>query len=97
MAIGRASKKARRREAEIVFVDETGFSFRAKTARTWAPRGRTPVLQRVSKRRELSTAIGLTRSGRISKRHFDQAIHGPGVVVFLGHLRRPIKGPMIVI
>src|SRR5512147_1565644 len=37
-------KKAGRRGAEIVFVDETGFSFRDGVATTWAPRGRTPVL-----------------------------------------------------
>src|SRR5829696_7935510 len=53
-------KKSRRRGAEIVFVDETGFSFRDGVATTWAPRGRTPMLRRVSKRRVLSTAIGLT-------------------------------------
>lgn len=49
------------------FVDETGFSFRAKTGTTWAPKGQTPVLRRVSKRRALSTVIGLTLSGRIYK------------------------------
>jgi len=32
------------------------------------------VLRRVSKRRELSTMVGLTLSGRILKRHFKHAI-----------------------
>lgn len=53
--------------------------------------------RRVSKRRELSTAIGLTVSGRIYKRHFDQAIRGPDAVAFLEHLRRRIGGPLIVV
>jgi len=54
-------------------------------------------LRRVSKRREVSTAIALTLSGRIYKRHFDHAIHGPDVVVFLRHLQRCLPGPLMVI
>jgi transposase len=90
-------KKARRTGAEIVFVDETGFSFQAKTATTWAPIGRTPILRRLSKRRELSTIIALTLSGRIFKRHFPQAIGGTDIVVALQHFQRHLPGPMIVI
>jgi transposase len=90
-------KKARRTGAEIVFVDETGFAFQAKTATTWAPIGQTPILRRLSTRRELSTAIALTLSGRIFKRHFQQAIGGTEMVVALQHCRRHLPGPMIVI
>ena len=90
-------KKARRRGAEIVFVDETGFSFRSRVGLTWAPIGQTPVLRRVSKRRELSTMVGLTLSGRILKRNFKHAIKGPDAVVFLGHLRRHLQRPLLVV
>ncbi len=41
--------------------------------------------------------IGLTLSGRISKRHFDHSVHGPDVVVFLRHLQRCLPGPLMVI
>jgi hypothetical protein len=81
----------------IVFVDETGFSFQLGTAKTWAPRGQTPVLRRVSKRRQVSTAVGLTLSGQIYKKHFDHAIHGEDTVALLKHLRRWIHGPLILI
>ena len=81
----------------IVFIDETGFSFQLGTAKTWAPKGRTPVLRRISKRRQVSTAIGLTLSGQIFKRHFDHAIHGEDTVTLLKHLRGKIRGPMIII
>jgi transposase len=80
-----------------VFVDEVGFSFRAKTGTTWAPRGHTPVLRRVSKRRELSTLVGLTVSSKLYKRHFEHAIHGEDVVIALRHIKRHIPGPMILI
>jgi hypothetical protein len=54
-------------------------------------------LRRLSKRRELSTAIALTLSGRIFKRHFPQARGGTEMVVALQHVQRHLPGPMIVI
>ena len=80
-----------------MFIDETGFSFRSRPGTTWAPKGRTPVLRRISKRRALSTAVALTLSGRIYKRHFDHAVHGADFVLFLRHLQRWLPGPLIVI
>jgi transposase len=80
-----------------VFLDETGSSFRSRVGLTWGPTGQTPVFRRVSKRREISTIIGLTVSGSILKRHSKHAIHGPDVVTFLKHLRRRLRAPLIVV
>jgi DDE superfamily endonuclease len=80
-----------------MFVDETGFSFRVRTGTTGAPVGQTPVLRRVSKRRALSTMIGLTLSGHIDKRHFEQAICGADMVLTLRHCQRYIPGRLIII
>jgi len=55
------------------------------------------VLRRVSRRRELSTFVCLTLSGKIYKRHFEHAIRGEDVVVGLRHLRRHMPGPLIII
>lgn len=78
--------------------DETGFSFLAPLGRTWAPRGKRPLLRRVTKeRRVLSTAIGLTISGRIFKRHFERSMRGEEVIEALEHLRRHIPSPWILI
>jgi transposase len=90
-------KQAQRTGAQIVFVDETGFSCRAKTATTWAPVGQTPVLRRVSQRRELSTVVGLTLSGKIYTRHFEHAVCGEDIVAALQHFQRHVPGPMILI
>jgi transposase len=90
-------KKARRKRAEIVFVDETGFSFRATVATTGAPIGQTPILRRLSQRRQLSTVIGLTLSGKIYKRHFEHPIGAEDILVMLQHLQRYIAGSMIII
>jgi transposase len=80
-----------------MFIDETGFSFRAKTGTTRAPRGKPPVLRRVSKRRELSMIIGFTVSGRIYKRHFAHALCGDDRVVTLRPFQRHVPGPLILI
>jgi transposase len=90
-------KKALSTGAEIVFVDETGFSFRSPVARTWAPRGEPPVLRRVDKRRALSTCCALTVSGRILRLHFESSIGGQQMCVVLQHLVRQIGGAMILI
>jgi hypothetical protein len=80
-----------------VFVDEPGFSCRAKTATTRAPLGQTPLLRRMSKRREWSTVIGLTLTGEIYKRHVAHAIGATDILVALRHFQRHIAGPMIII
>jgi transposase len=92
------SKKARRLDAAILVEDEFGFSFAEAPATTWAPRGPTPVLKRVGKsRREISTMVGLTLSGKIYKRHFQKTGKAPEVVKGLTHFRRQLAGPLILI
>jgi transposase len=76
-----------------VFFDEAGFSFLAPLGRTWAPRGKRPVLRRVTReRRVLSTAIGLTLSGKIYKRHFDGSINRDAVIETLKHVGQHMRG-----
>ena len=69
-------------------VDETGHTFRARTGTTWARRGRTPVLRRVSKRREVSSIVGITPDGRLAARHFRGAIDSAKVVLAVRYFQR---------
>jgi DDE superfamily endonuclease len=80
-----------------VCVDETGVSFRAKVATTWAPIGQTPILRRLSQRRELSTVIGLTRSGKIDTRHFEPPLGAEDILALRHHWQRYIAGSRIII
>ena len=81
-----------------MFFDEFGFSFQESLARTWAPRGKRPILHRVeSERRGLSTAVGLSLSGKIYKRHFAGSMKSAQVVDMLKHLQRHLPGPLILI
>lgn len=81
-----------------MFFDEFGFSFQEPFARTWAPRGQRPILRRVeSERRGLSTAVGLTLSGKIYKRHFRGSLQSAQVVEMLKHLQRHVPEPLFLI
>jgi transposase len=81
-----------------VCFDEFGFSFLETLARPWAPRGKRPVLRRVtSDRRALSTGTGLTLSGKVFKRHFAGSMDSADVIATLEHLRRHIPDKFILI
>jgi transposase len=89
-------KKARRRRATIVLVDETGHSFGARTGLTWARRGQTPLLRRTSKRREVSSVVGITPDGRLAARHVRGAVTSAVVIATLRYFRRRL-GPRLLI
>lgn len=81
-----------------MFFDEFGFSFQERLGRSWAPRGKRPVVRRVTKdRRAMSTAVGLTLTGHIYKRHFKGSVNSLGVVATLRHLRRHMVGGFVLI
>ncbi len=77
-------------------VDETGHTFRARTGLTWARRGQTPQLRRVSQRREVSSIVGITPEGRLAARHFRGAINSTHVITALRYFRRRF-GPRLLI
>lgn len=58
-------KNAQRLKLALVFLDETGLLMAPLVRRTWAPRGRTPVLyQRTAAREKASTITALSLSPR---------------------------------
>jgi transposase len=81
-----------------VFFDEFGFSFQESLATTWARKGKRPVLRRVTRdRRALSTAVALTLSGKIYKRHFEGSIKSEQIIETLKHVQRYVSGRIILI
>lgn len=94
--VARFKKKARKQRRTIVFVDESGLSTRPTRARTWAPRGQTPVLQETFDWKSLSIIGGLALWQFYFRIHAG-SIKSPQVVEFLGHLRRHIRRKILVI
>jgi len=94
-------KKARRRGASIVFIDETGFRLQPVNRRTWAPCGQTPV-QRAWDRYDRLSVIGAvilspTRC-RISTpfQIHDDHVRSDEVVSFVKRLRRQWRRPLVI-
>lgn len=81
-----------------MFFDEFGCSFLEHLWRTWAPRGQRPILRRVTRdRRVLTTAVGLTLTGKIYKQHFEETMDSQDVIIALEHLRRFMPEGFILI
>jgi hypothetical protein len=94
-------KKAQRRGASIVFIDETGFRLQPVNRRTWAPCGQTPV-QRAWDRYDRLSVIGAVALSptrcRISTpfQIHDDHVRTAEVVAFVKQLRCELRRPLII-
>ena len=94
--MARPKKIAARQRRIIVFIDESGLSERPCRARTWAPRGETPVLQYTFSWKQLSVIAG-TSFVRFYFRFFAGSIKAPQVVEFLKALSATIGRKLLII
>ena len=81
--------RARAESAEIHWADETGLSNQANYGRSFAPRGKTPVLRRPAARVSRSMISGLTNRGTLRFMVYDGALTAATFLVFL---RRLVQG-----
>lgn len=97
-------KRAYNRRATIVFIDESGFMLAPLVRRTWAPRGRTPVI-RIAEPHERISAIGAV-SISPKRRRFGFQFHllqdnanfrGASLVQFIKDVRSKIRGPITLL
>jgi transposase len=93
-----AEKGAAEDGRTIVWVDESGFYLLPGRVRTYAPRGRTPVLRVRLTRDHLSVIGGVTPDGKLLLQvAADRALRSPDVVRFLRHLLAHLPGKLLVI
>lgn len=92
-----AKKKAEQEKRTIVFVDQSAFYLLPMAVCTYAPVGKTPVLNVKLTRDHLSVMGGITPQGRIFMQMQDHSYKGPDVVRFLQLLTREIPGKLLVI
>ena len=64
---------------------------------TWARRGQTPVVRRLSRRREISSIVVVTPEGRLCARHQTGAVNTSAVLAALPYFRRQVGTPLLVI
>ena len=83
--------KARRQERLIVFIDESGISERPTRVRTWAPKGKTPVIQFHFNWTHISVIAGILRTNCLFRLH-EGSIKKEQHVEFLEGVARSISG-----
>lgn len=82
-------KRAKREKAEIQWADETGLSNQANYGRSFAPRGKTPVVRRLAARFSQSMISSLSNLGVLRFMVYDGALN---TKIFLKFLRRLVQG-----
>jgi transposase len=97
-------RRARRRKAHLIFLDESGFMLTPTVRRTLAPRGKTPILKSWDRHDRISAISAVTVSPRRRRLGLyfrllpdDANAHGEDTVDFLRQLRRHIPGPMTIL
>jgi transposase len=97
-------KKSRDEKAHIVLIDESGFFLNPLVRRTWAPKGRTPVLTGFGRHRDkvstiaaISVAPMRRRIGLYFRTDPRTYVDAAAVVSFLRHLLRHLRGGVIVV
>jgi transposase len=95
--LARPEKKAREEGRTIVFVDERGCYLLPLVVKTYAPRGKTPMLWASLSRDHLSVISGITDQGWLHTRMQHQFFWGVDAARFLRHLTTHISVRLLVI
>lgn len=95
-------KKGAKLNARIAFLDESGISERPAVRRTWAPKGKTPIIFSTGswKTRSVVGVIACSPTGenpRLYIRIFRGAVRKEDEILFLKGLRRHERGPLILV
>lgn len=100
----RIIRQAFQRKARIALLDESGFMLSPTVRRTYAPRGRTPILVCSDKHDRISVVSAITLSPRALRvgLHFmllgkNENFHGEEVVLFLRQLEGEVGGPWTIV
>ena len=100
----RILREAWKRQAHVVFLDESGFQLTPSVRRTFAPRGQTPVLECWDRRDRISAISCITLSPQQGRPglYFEllplnRTVHAQDVVAFLKALKRQLRGPFTVV
>jgi len=97
-------KKARRLNASLVFIDESGLLLAPVVRRTWAPCGQTPILyQRGRARQKVSIIAALTlsprrqRPGLYFSLRANENVTTTWLLPFLRALTRHLRGALVLV
>lgn len=100
--LGVSKKNSSRLGAHIVFLDESGFLMLPTVVRTWAPRGKTPLLRHRFRRDKVSAISAISVSPKRQRvglyyRLYQHNIKRVDVRAFLSHLLRHLRADVFVL
>jgi transposase len=100
--VARDKKHARRKQAWIVFEDESGASLTPVVRRTWAPRGKTPVLRHPFnwKRISMAAALAYRWDGARTRLYFqtrEGTYNEESLIEFVRELGRHFRGQQVIL
>ena len=93
----RIVREARRRQAVLLFVDETGVREDQPVGRTWGARGQRPVVRVTGTRRRINCISAITPRGRLWFRCFPHNLNAATYIAFLTALRQAVRKPILLI
>ena len=100
----RIVEQAEERKAHIVFLDESGFQLTPVVRRTYAPRGKTPIVEAWYRKGRISAISAVTVSPVRRRPNLDFRLlpdntnaHGEDTVRFLAQLRSRLGGPLTIL
>src|SRR5215213_1386736 len=90
-------KRAKQAHGMVVWGDETGLRADDVRGRSYAPRGRTPVVRVCQKRIKLSLVTAVTNQGELRWMVVDGAVNAPTFIRFLERLIRDARRKVFLI
>lgn|ERR1700676_2120213 len=100
----RIVREAQERGAHLVFLDESGFMLNPSVRRTWAPRGKTPILDAWDRRDRISAISSITVSPRNRRLNLyfhllenNTNVHADDIVDYLRRLKAQVRAPLTIL
>ena len=88
---------AQRRQATLLFLDETGVHEDHPVGRTWGERGKTPVVKITGLRRRVNVMSAITARGRLWFRCYRGTLTAKRYVQLLKDLLHDVRGEIVLI
>ena len=83
--------------ATIYFEDETSIRQNVLSGKTWAPKGKTPILHRSGKRVGYTVAGAIGSNGKLYRQSYEGGMNAERYVEFLKGLLKTTRKPVILI
>ncbi len=93
----RIVKSVMRKQAVLLFLDETGVHEDGPVAHTWAQRGHTPVVLTTGDRSRVNVISTISPRGRMWFRCYDGTLTAPRFQEFLESMLHDIRGNIVLI